>query len=180
MIEITCSVELFVWERLTKNVVPCTAVSVDKRVRTLRNMMNYGVSHSSTHIEPAGTDTRKHLVLTLPAFQWVLANGVSRAPFPTKQGNSTWISQGHSGTRIGHTCHVVGHRQFLSIGGVNPSQGDKWSVPDTNNIQGLGTFDLTNLSWQSSYQAKAAPYQRSQLVQSVYNTKCVLNLVLRR
>lgn len=50
-------------------------------------------------------------------------------------------------------------------------------MPDTNNIQGLGTFDLTNLSWQSSYQAKAAQYQRSQLVNSVYNTKCVQHLI---
>ena len=36
-------------------------------------------------------------ILTLPAFGWIPA------------------SVGHTASRIGHTCHVVGGRQFLNI-----------------------------------------------------------------
>ncbi len=84
MIETKGSIEPFVREGLTENLVRCTAVSVDKRVLTLRSMMNCGVSHSHTHVEPAGANTIQHPVLTLPAFQWVLASGVSCAPLRTK------------------------------------------------------------------------------------------------
>ena len=90
-------------------------------------------------------------ILTIFAFKWILA------------------SVRHTASRIGHTCHVVGGRQVLTIGGVNPSYGDVWSAPDYNNIQGLGTFDLSALTWQEAYVSDVPPYERSKPVQNVYS-----------
>lgn len=53
---------------------------------------------------------------------------------------------------------------------MNPILEDRWSTPDYLNVQGLGTFDLTNLTWQSGYKASGEKYLRSQLVQSCYST----------
>ena len=95
----------------------------------------------------------KQIVLSLPAFTWQL------------------VSADHAMARIGHTCHLVGNRQMLSIGGVDASQSDVWSVPDYRNNQGLGTFDLTNLEWTSSYNASEAPYERAPMLQAYYDSK---------
>lgn len=48
---------------------------------------------------PATTQFDELWILTLPQFRWIQASG------------------GYAGTRIGHTCHVVGGNQFLTIEG---------------------------------------------------------------
>ena len=92
-------------------------------------------------------------VLSLPAFNW------QRVDASQKSG------------RIGHTCHLVGQRQLLSIGGVDAGQTDAWSTPDYSNINGLGVFDLVELQWTLGLNASAAPYQRSMTVQNHYDQK---------
>ena len=72
-------------------------------------------------------------VLSLPAFTWQLLDST------------------HATGRIGHTCHLVGKRQLLSIGGADASIVDTWLAPDNTNWNGLGVFDLTNASWSSGY-----------------------------
>jgi len=86
-------------------------------------------------------------ILTLPAFEWI------EAPV----GNGT--------IRSLHHCQIIGERQMLSIGGFNTNftTVDPWT-------NGLGIFDLTDLSWGFNYNANAAPYVRSTLVQEYYNT----------
>lgn len=49
----------------------------------------------------------------------------------------------HKTTRAGHTCHLIGQRQMLSIGGNDVSQTESWSTPDYVNLNGLRTFDLS-------------------------------------
>ena len=94
-------------------------------------------------------------VLSLPAFTWIQ------------------LDSSHKSARIGHTCHVVGNRQMLSIGGVDATQEDPWSTPDLTNWNGLGVFDMSAAKWTSGYDAGAAPYQRPQVVQSYYDKKYV-------
>ena len=48
-----------------------------------------------------------------------------------------------------------------------------WAEPDYLNVQGLGTFDLAELSWQTGYNAGMPAYQRSQSVQTAYSTRYV-------
>lgn len=94
-------------------------------------------------------------VLSIPAFSWQRVDASQKS------------------ARYGHTCHLVGGRQMLSIGGVDASQQDAWSTPDYTNINGLGVFDLVQNTWSAGYNASAAPYQRSQMVQENYDNKCV-------
>ncbi|KAL8953759.1 MAG: hypothetical protein Q9222_000376 [Ikaeria aurantiellina] len=89
-------------------------------------------------------------VLTLPAFEWVQVD----AP--------------HGYGRIGHTCHVVGNSQLLSIGGADAAQSDPWSTVDPA-FQGLGTFDLNGWNWTQSYNANAAPYRRAAALRNFYD-----------
>lgn len=91
--------------------------------------------------------------LSLPAFSW------QRVDDSQKNG------------RYGHTCHLVGNRQMLSIGGGDSAQTDSWSTPDYIHPQGLGVFDLTAAKWTSGFNAAAAPYQRPKVVQDHYDQK---------
>ena len=96
-------------------------------------------------------------VLALPAFRWFRAEYPARYP------------------RYGHTCHVVGNRQMLTIGGVNASGSDPvevWYSPDSF-TQGIGVFDMTEMRWASSYDATAAPYAQPVVVRAWYNEKYV-------
>lgn len=97
-------------------------------------------------------------VLTLPAFTW------------------QQLDAGHRSARIGHTCHVVGQRQMLSIGGIDATQEDPWSTPDLTNWNGLGVYDMAAASWTSGYNASAAPYQRCSEVSNYYQKRLVLNV----
>lgn len=90
--------------------------------------------------------------LTLPAFQWIK------------------VDASHNSARIGHTCHIVGKSQLLSIGGADAAQSDPWSTIDPA-FQGLGTFDLNNWNWMKGYNANAAPYTRAGAIEKVYQAK---------
>ncbi len=58
---------------------------------------------------------------------------------------------------------------MLSIGGGNPNDVTygKWSID--NAPQGLGIFDLTEMTWGSSYDASAAPYTTPRIVKDWYS-----------
>jgi hypothetical protein len=92
-------------------------------------------------------------ILTIPAFQW------------------TMVDAPQKGARYLHTCHTIGNRQMLIIGGGDPTktalQSDAFFSPDPFE-QGLGLFDMTALSWETQYQANAAPYEQSAPIKSIY------------
>ncbi len=106
-------------------------------------------------------------VLSLPAFRWFRAPYAARRP------------------RHAHTCHVVGQRHLLSVGGVDTTQdrplaGGGGSALDLATFatrdpfpQGLGLFDITRLNWTTRYEANAAPYEQSAPVAAYYRNKCV-------
>ncbi|KAK5009776.1 hypothetical protein LTR28_013455 [Elasticomyces elasticus] len=87
-------------------------------------------------------------VLSLPSFVW------SKADYPA------------TSSRYGHTCEVVGNRQLLSIGGANfaTMYANLNTTPGDVFTQGLGIFDITNMTWSSSYDPKAARYGTPQVV----------------
>ena len=92
-------------------------------------------------------------VLSLPGFTWQL------------------LDSSHKSARIGHTCHLVGKRQLLSIGGGDPSLIDLWDEPDYTNWNGLGVYDLSAATWSGGFNVSADVYQRPGAVQSWYNSK---------
>ena len=92
-------------------------------------------------------------VLSIPAFTWQR------------------IDASQKSARIGHTCHLVGGRQMLSIGGADAAQTDPWSTPDYTNLNGIGVYDLVAERWTQGYDASAAPYQRGKTVQGWYDEK---------
>jgi len=92
-------------------------------------------------------------VLSLPAFVWFKADYAPRQ------------------TRWKHTCNVVGNRQMLSIGGIDPNDANHVSISKDPIAQGLQVFDLTNMRWTSGYDAGAAPYQSPKVVKDWYNAK---------
>ena len=91
-------------------------------------------------------------VLSLPSFVWFKANYTSSDP------------------REGHTCHVVGNRQMLSIGGLNPSAIDHTAaVNETDPFwQGIKVFDLTAMQWTNYFNATAAPYLAPSVITAYY------------
>lgn len=88
----------------------------------------------------------------------------------------TWqqVDASHTQARFGHTCHLVGHRQMITIGGGDPSQEIPWNVPDIFS-NGIGIFDLTESEWTTGYNATAAPYKRPKILQDYYDKKSVLS-----
>ena len=69
--------------------------------------------------------------------------------------STSQIFEGQS-ARHGHTCHRVGNRQMLTVGGQlysNLSAQCDWESG------GVAVYDLSNLTWGSVYNAKDAPYQ---------------------
>ncbi|KAL8801700.1 MAG: hypothetical protein Q9182_004294 [Xanthomendoza sp. 2 TL-2023] len=91
-------------------------------------------------------------VLSLPAFAWFKADYAAQHP------------------RIRHTCHVVGNRQMLSIGGHDPTNGynDSVATPDPF-AQGLGIFDLSSMKCSDRYDADAKPYVTPEVIKACYN-----------
>ena len=91
-------------------------------------------------------------VLSLPSFVWFKANYTSSDP------------------REGHTCHVVGSRQMLSVGGLNPSAIDhSAAINETDPFwQGVKVFDLTAMQWTNYFNATAAPYLSPSVVSNYY------------
>jgi hypothetical protein len=75
-------------------------------------------------------------VLTIPSFTWIK------------------IYEGKS-PRFGHTCHVVGNRQMITVGGVNDTvlnRGCDWET------RSVAIYDLATLTWGSVFDANAQPY----------------------
>ena len=125
----------------------------------------YG-GHSDTFVlsckTPSDTDRTAQrafntvYVLSLPGFVW------------------TRVDNGTAAPRTGHTCNVVGNRQMLSIGGLNPTYKlqDAQHLPD-NFTQGLGIFNMVDLKWTASYDANAARYVSPGIIQRWYNARWV-------
>ena len=99
----------------------------------------YDVSSVSQKIN-AGLD--EVYILSLPSFVWFKANYTPSDP------------------RRGHTCNIIGNRQMLSIGGLDPSAASYEAAEnDTDPFwEGMKVFDLTTLRWTNFYNANAAPY----------------------
>ena len=81
-------------------------------------------------------------ILSLPSFKW------------------TKVYEGDS-PRFAHTCHRVGSRTMLTVGGV-PSF-DHLEGCDTQR-KGINVFDMSSVTWGSVYNASAGPYTVPTLV----------------
>jgi hypothetical protein len=93
-------------------------------------------------------------ILLLPAFHWIKVDYPPTDP------------------RVYHTCHVIGNRQLLSVGGLNPALLNislAWNETDRF-AEGLKIFDMTTLNWTNYYDANAAPYEQSNLVKQYYTS----------
>ena len=95
-------------------------------------------------------------ILSIPGFVWFKANDTSAQP------------------RVGHTCELIGNRQMVSIGGINPNISTGPTGPGGLNFadpwpQGLGIFDMVALRWTNSYDANAAPYTPANVIENWYN-----------
>ena len=104
--------------------------------------MDDGVNSPSAASHKVNAELDEVYVLSLPSFAWFKANYTSSDP------------------RVFHTCNIVGNRQMLSIGGLNPSAADfNAAGNDTDPFwEGLKVFDLTALQWTNHFNASAAPY----------------------
>lgn len=80
------------------------------------------------------------------------------------------VDASHNQARFGHTCHLVGNRQLMTIGGGDPNLPAPWNSTDqfTN---GIGVFDLVDSKWTTGYNANAAQYQRPKVLQDWYDKK---------
>ncbi|KAJ8114875.1 hypothetical protein ONZ43_g4798 [Nemania bipapillata] len=81
-------------------------------------------------------------VLSIPSFTW------------------TRVFDGKS-PRWGHTCHVVGQRQMITVGGTNnnnyPTNCD-WEY------MGVAILDLTDIAWGSIFDRNKPPYQVNTMI----------------
>ena len=85
-------------------------------------------------------------VLSLPAFNW------QKTTYPPTH------------PRQELSCNVIGNRQMVVIGGINPdnaSIADPWP-------QGIGIFDMSDFEWKDQYNPSAAPYVTPNVVKSWY------------
>ncbi|KAI9662407.1 MAG: hypothetical protein M1821_008574 [Bathelium mastoideum] len=83
-------------------------------------------------------------------------------------GGSVVYGPGES-SRWGHTCHIVGDRQMLTVGGSHDNSTynieTTASTTDTDSLscdweyKGVAIYDMTELIWGSVFDAYAAPYQ---------------------
>ncbi|KAL6715932.1 hypothetical protein ACLMJK_006894 [Lecanora helva] len=76
-------------------------------------------------------------VLSLPGFVW------------------TKIYQGNS-PRAGHTCHRVGSRTMITVGGT--ANTDYGSPPCDWETKGVGVFEISDVTWGSKYNATQSKY----------------------
>lgn len=77
-------------------------------------------------------------VLSLPSFTW------------------TKLYEGTS-PRFGHTCHTVGGRSLLTVGGIVnlnlTTQACDWEY------RGVGVMDISTLTWGSVFDPNPKPYE---------------------
>ncbi|KAH8692510.1 hypothetical protein GQ44DRAFT_719790 [Phaeosphaeriaceae sp. PMI808] len=96
-------------------------------------------------------------VLSLPSFTW------------------TKLYSGNN-PKFGHTCHIAGPRQMMTVGGS--LDADMYAVETSGQLPNLTTlkcdqwggvalFDLSNLTWSSSFNLYAPEYQVPQKVVDV-------------
>ena len=90
--------------------------------------------------------------LSIPSFTWNL------------------IDSSHNSPRMGHTCHLIGKKQMLSIGGVNIAENDIWNTPDFINWNGIGVYDLSAATWVPGFNAEADIYRRPKVVEDAINS----------
>ena len=111
-----------------------------------------GIYDGSAAAQVRNADMDEVYVLSLPSFVWFKANYTPSDP------------------REGHTCHVVGNRQMLSVGGLNPSAIDHdAAINETDPFwQGIKVFDLTAMQWTNYFNATAAPYLAPSVVTAYY------------
>ena len=82
-------------------------------------------------------------VLSIPSFTWtILYNGT--AP------------------RFGHTCHRVGERTMITVGGA--SNMNYTELPCDWEYKGVGVLDMSEVIWGSFFNASASDYQVPTLV----------------
>jgi len=84
-------------------------------------------------------------VLTIPSFTWIR------------------IFEGKS-PRFAHTCHVVGNRQMITVGGANDTvlnRGCDWET------KSVAIYNLATLEWGSVFDANAPPYQLPGQISSI-------------
>ena len=84
-------------------------------------------------------------VLSIPSFTW------------------TQIYTGSS-PRFAHTCHLVGNRTMLTVGGVGGAsqmQGLYSSILPTCDweIKGVGVYDMSDLMWGSVFNPETPAYE---------------------
>ena len=60
---------------------------------------------------------------------------------------------------------------MLSIGGLDPNDGTSSTPSKDTQSQGFAFFDLTNLAWETSFNASSPPYTSPQVVKDWYNNK---------
>lgn len=66
--------------------------------------------------------------------------------------------------RFGHTCHIVGNRQMITVGGIaspNITGTCDWES------MGVAILDLTLMRWGSVFDSGAAPYQVNTMISDV-------------
>ena len=93
-------------------------------------------------------------ILSLPGFVWFKSNDSSAE------------------ARTAHTCELIGNRQMISIGGLNPSKSQRVNFAVSgvdSNPQGLGIFDMVDLKWTNTYDANAAAYEVPNVVREWYS-----------
>lgn len=77
----------------------------------------------------------------------------------------TWTQVFTGGSPIfGHTCHLVGTRTALSVGGVmSGSQAEGLGNPGSLGcdwkVKSVGVLDISDIIWGSVYDAHAPPYE---------------------
>ncbi|KAF2964582.1 hypothetical protein GQX73_g8986 [Xylaria multiplex] len=84
-------------------------------------------------------------VLSIPSFTWIK---VYKGVFP----------------RWGHTCHIVGQRQMISVGGTNSTD-----YPETCDWEwmGVAVLDLSEMAWGSIFDRDKPPYQVNPMISDI-------------
>ena len=60
---------------------------------------------------------------------------------------------------------------MLTIGGLDPLDAGKDTMSKDHETNGVGLFDMTNLTWIYEYDANATPYKTPQIVKDWYRVK---------
>lgn len=112
----------------------------------------FGGLSSKNSGQPVTASFTDIYLLSIPSFSWIRLN------------DST------TQMRAAHQCEVIGNRQMLVIGGYDPSNKILGNLPDSF-YNGLGVFDMSNLSWSNQYDHLAPEYVRPGLIDDYYAQK---------